>query len=38
MAKRVMTNKRDQLEEEEKNKDGDLEEEEEEEGDILTIV
>ena len=38
MAKRVMTNKRDQLEEEEKNKDGDLEEEEEEEGDIVTIV
>ena len=33
-----MTNKRDQLEEEEKNKDGDLEEEEEEEGDIVTIV
>ena len=38
MAKRVMTNKRDQLEEEEKNKDIDLEEEEEEEGDIVTIV
>ena len=38
MAKRVMTNKRDQLEEEEKNKDGTLEEEEEEEGDIVTIV